>query len=153
MIHKVEVPRLDVNDEYVVLGEWYVKEGHYINKGHSLCAIETSKNVSDLYAETSGYVKHLRYEIGEQIPVSGILCYIVDTLDAEIVSHDIKEQKVISTDPSSALQTTATTKAINLARELGVALSDITKKGIIREKDVLAFHESKHNDRAQWHGI
>ena len=153
MIHKVEVPILDVNDEYVVLGEWYVKEGHYINKGDSLCAIETSKNVSDLYAETSGYVKHLRYEIGEQIPVSGILCYIVDSPDSEIVSHDIKEQKVISTDPSSALQTTATTKAINLARELGVDLSDITKKGIIREKDVLALHKSKNSAAPQWQSV
>lgn len=143
MIHKVKIPQLDVNDDTVIFSEWYVKEGDQVNADTPLCLVETSKATVVLSAEVAGYVKSLRYEVGDEISLQEIICYIVDSIDTKI-PPDMAKSKAKASQGSPIFKVSATAKAQKLAEELGVNLSEVSQKGVIREKDVLSFYRLKN---------
>ena len=53
-IQEVIVPKLGPNDLTVTIIEWNVKEDDFINKGHLICTIETSKLTFDIESDCNG---------------------------------------------------------------------------------------------------
>lgn len=124
MVHEIKVPQLGVNDDFVVIVEWLVKDGDKVVKGQPICLVETSKTTSELNAEESGFIKIDKKELDEA-KIKETIGYITPSKDEKIVRKERLHQKY-----------KATRRAIALAEQLGVDLSKIQKRGIIREKDV-----------------
>ncbi|MDY6850842.1 MAG: biotin/lipoyl-containing protein [Thermodesulfobacteriota bacterium] len=170
MIYPVIVPTFDVNNDFVYLVEWFVKEGEFVNRDEPVCCLDTSKATYDVHAETAGYVKELRYSPGQEVPVQEILCFIVDAMDEDVSSFkmDARDQSFESFVPSKddyknavssgeALQNRergpkgrkffATSNAVKLAGQLDIDLAALGKNGLIRTKDILQYQKEKEEDR------
>lgn len=147
MIREVRIPRIDSNEDYVRLAEWYVEDGERVKKGDSICSIETSKSITDLTAEESGYIKIVAQEV-EELKIQEVIAYIVDDLAEKIPLKKEKKETVrseLETDYHTEIKKEidkrekATKKARELAKELGIDLEKIEGKRIIRERDVQDF--------------
>jgi acetyltransferase-like isoleucine patch superfamily enzyme len=146
MVHKIVIPQLSVNDEFVTIVEWYVKDGDKVKPDETLCLIETTKTAIDLAAPNEGFVK-IRKNSGKEARINEVIGYIVSSLDIKIeefesVSQTQPQQK--ETHPNT-ITIEATGKAKELAASLGVDLKSLNKKGgIIREKDVQEFYNLRN---------
>lgn len=139
----VTVPQFGVNDLTATVVHWYVAEEDMVSVGEPLCALETSKAVFDIEVEAAGYVVHL-VDIGKEVKVNEPIALIGASLEA------LKTKKKLYNNQSGTVSGSkirdcesirATQKAKEMAQRLNVDLNDIVTEGIIREKDVINFHE------------
>jgi pyruvate/2-oxoglutarate dehydrogenase complex dihydrolipoamide acyltransferase (E2) component len=72
----IVVPRENVNDESARLVAWAVAEGARVVPGQPVVQIETSKAVVDLPAPAGGVLR-LRAHAGEEVPIGGVLGWVV----------------------------------------------------------------------------
>lgn len=153
MIHKVTIPYVNVNDRSVLLQEWFVQEGDAVKVEQILCIVETSKVSLEILSERVGFIKGIRFKVGEEIPISSTLCYIVENMNVEIPPEDTqdfneesieparvfqKEEKLFSMPAFPELKGRITQKALDLALKLGVDPSRIKLSGFIKESDILS---------------
>lgn len=139
----IKVPQLGVNDENVELIEWKVDDGCKISVGESLCVLESSKAIYDVEAEISGYLVQI-VKIHEVVGVNQEIAVIV------LSKEEVKNTKDAFTSKNNKKlldnneDIKATKKAIKLAKEHGIELSNITLAdgGIIRETHVLSILDS-----------
>ena len=139
MKHEVVIPKLDVNTDYVVFNKWLVNEGAFVKPGNPLCIIESTKATTEILSENEGYINNLLYSAGDEIPIPTIIAYIEDNQIEPVITQKKPEVKTATTE----LKINATVKATELARNLNIDLTKIEKKGIILEKDVLAYSKQK----------
>ena len=139
MLNEIKIPFLGFNDEYVILGKWYIQDYQIIKKGDVLCSLETTKIVSDLESEFSGYVKILISE-GSRIKTQATIGYIADTIE-ELRNIDIDKLDVTEKTKTQTEEIMATKKAIKFAQKHGIDLKKIKKSGIIKEKDVVEHYD------------
>lgn len=146
MIKKIFIPQLDVNDEYVTIVKWHVKDKAEVKKDEPLCLIETAKTVFELVAEDSGFIR-IRKKEGEEAKIREVIGYLVSSVDIkieEIVSNESQYSSPRVVVAVNNSQIHATNKAKELARSLNVDLGQLaSKKGLIREKDVQAYHDAR----------
>jgi UDP-perosamine 4-acetyltransferase len=123
------------------LVEWYYPEGDQVTNGRPLCSIETSKAILDIESPADGYLFHLVAEkeiarINEPVALIG-----VDLKMLQSARDDYKIQASSETAQSGSIdgEFKATAKAVALAEQTGIDLSDIKAGGIIKEKDVREF--------------
>lgn len=76
MAFVVTMPRLGLNEEENVLGEWLVREGDAVAAGDALFSLETDKSSLEVYAEQSGTVLKRLYGELEVVPVMKAVCII-----------------------------------------------------------------------------
>lgn len=146
----VTAPQLGVNDRTAAILEWYVPDGGKVSIGEPLCSLETSKAVFDVESEMSGYTVHL-VDVGSEVAVSQPIALVgpsLEKLEAE------KGRYFRRTKRSAAAQgligaVRATLKAQDLAERLGVDLSQVPAEGIVREEDVLRYHEGSRQAQRQ----
>ncbi len=131
---EVKIPKFDVNDNNVTIAEIYVREGDFVKKQDRLFKAESTKMVRDITAEREGYIR--------------LCCGAFDskkTGEAAAVIYDTKEEydKAFAQAAAEAdvHEVNATSKAIELAKKLGVDINEIAKEcsGIIKTGDVEAF--------------
>ncbi len=140
-ISLVNIPQLSVNDLEAELIEWYVADEDEVSSGQILCTIETPKVIYDVESEASGYIIHLA-NAGSDVNVNQPIALIGPNIKelrkekekylSEIAVNSEKKQYIQG-------EIKATKKAIKRARELDIDLAEISKNGIIREKDVENF--------------
>lgn len=122
---EIKMPRLGVNDDYVTLVAWTVKDGSWVNKGQIIAEIENSKESSEVKTEHQGIISLLGIE-GEDIQVGEIIATIG-------VGEKPKEKEADVSDIRM------TEKAKKLVEEYSVDTSLLPKDRLIKEKDVLPF--------------
>ena len=122
---EIKMPRLGVNDDYVTLVSWLVKDGEWVNEGQIIAEIETSKESSEVKAEKSGTISLYAKE-GEDVGVGQIIAVIGEG----------EKPTVIATEAPSLRMTE---KAKKLVIENGIDESLFPSDRLIREKDVLPF--------------
>ncbi len=122
---EIKMPRLGVNDDYVTLVTWLVKDGDWVDKGQIIAEIETSKESSEVRAEQEGIIT-LSVSEGEDVNVGGLIA---------VIGAGEKTEKA-ETDTSNLRMTE---KAKKLVEENGVDISLLPTDRLIREKDVLPF--------------
>jgi len=138
---EVRVPRASVNDDFVELVDWCVADGAYVEEGSLLCVIETSKASLEISAERGGFVSVLAAP-GQRVMVREAVCLLHDSL-AELEAY---KQKPVA-DGEECFE--ASRKAVELAERLGVDLTEIGKRGVIRERDVQEFNAASAGVFAQ----
>lgn len=122
------MPRLDANDDYVIIGKWLVKSGDYVDKDQLIAELETSKQTGELYAPCEGYIE-IKELAGETVNVDEIVAIIRETKNTE-TQPAIAEETISDERKYSA-------KAMALIKKYGIDVSLLPANKIIREKDVL----------------
>ncbi len=127
------IPTMNVNDTKVVISDIRKKNLEYIEEGEMLYCVETSKATEDYHVDFAGYVV-LFVEDLDEVPVGQSAGMIFKNLDdakaklAEINDIKCEEKKLSSVNASK--------KAIAYAKEKGVDITKIEKKGIIKTEDI-----------------
>lgn len=133
MTTDIKMPRLGVNDDYVTLSSWLVKDGNFVAKGQIIATIETSKETSEITATVEGTIT-LMVKAGEDIPVNGVVASIGDE---EVSCHEKPKDDALPTHRM-------TDKAKKIAEEHHVDLSLLPTDRLIKEKDILPFIYKNH---------
>ena len=132
--HPVIIPKLNANDDRVVLVELFVKEGDRVEAGQGVALVETTKAAVEVASPVAGFVSGISGARGEELPVGATLCQVTESLfeaipgGAGVVTESLTGEVHI------------TLKARMRASELGVDLSLIPPvQGKIGVAEVEAF--------------
>lgn len=130
------IPKMDMDQESVVIARWLKGEGDYVKKDEAVIEVETDKITADVEAPASGILTHLLYNEGDTAPVTKVVAYILeegetaDNLPQETKqeSHPILEFPVIE-DKYSQKTLSASPLAKKIAHSEGVSLDDVKPIG------------------------
>ena len=71
------MPKMDMDQESVVIIEWLKKEGDLVEKGEPVIVVETDKITSEVEAPASGKLVGFLYQENEEAPVTKVVAYIL----------------------------------------------------------------------------
>jgi len=119
-------PRMNANDETVVVRTWYVADGAWVEAGTAVAELETSKTIVEIAAQAGGFLVHGTAEGGE-IGVGDPLGWLMARPGA--------------TPPARPAAPTADGRLVSAAAaalmaEHGVAVAEIPGTGAVRTGDV-----------------
>ena len=128
MEKEVLMPRIGANDDTVVLGQWLVDDGAYVERREAIASLESTKETQDLFAPIAGYI-HFCIAEGDEVKVGTLIAKITDEAGAVVVSEEKK-------DPLADLK--ITDKARKMIEQNHIDISLLPKEKLIREKDIEA---------------
>ncbi|MGE0792220.1 MAG: biotin/lipoyl-containing protein, partial [Sandaracinaceae bacterium] len=132
---EIRVPLLNANEDELSVVEVRVDEGAPVRAGELLVTVESTKAATEIESPVSGYVRGLALRVGDRVSVGTLVCVITATADEPVAVLEMRDS------PTSRASVRATRKAQQLAKEHGVDLSSLAVRGIVKERDVLAFVE------------
>ena len=153
---EIRIPRESINDDYVTIVEWYLKNGERIQDKQVVVSVETSKAVFDIEAEKSGYLEILYTEEAE-VPVGELIGIIHSKpFNKQKLSNSplkksdsYPDAKTISTPKESKFtgieNCTFSRKARELIEEYDINPEIFEGKGLIRSSHVIKFIEENKN--------
>lgn len=132
----LRVPLLNANEDELVVVGVHVQEGADVRAGELLFSLESTKASTDVEAPRAGYVHRIAVREGDRVAVGKALCVITDGPEAPAdVAAELDGE-------AANTEVRATRRARELANAHGVELSAIGVRGIVKERDVLAFLEA-----------
>ncbi|EKN70988.1 dehydrogenase catalytic domain-containing protein [Neobacillus bataviensis LMG 21833] len=156
-MNEVKMPRLGVTMQNGTVSNWIIDEGDTIEKGDYLFELETEKSTLEIEAQTSGVLKKIIVPAGEEVPINTVIAIIANE-DEEVDLSRYTESTSLIEETAATLEQIESTmdekkpqvqnesqkgsispRARKLAKELGVAIDDVTgtgKNGLITEDDV-----------------
>lgn len=123
--HTIAVPRIGTNDDYVVIGSWYVKSGEKVTKGQKIASLETTKETVEFTSEFDGYIFY-RHEEYDEVEVGKELAVVSQNQDFKFCEEV----------PSGLSNVDMTKKARKLVEECKIDISALDNSKIIREADI-----------------
>lgn len=138
MVNNILVPRLGVNDDYIVIGEWFVKQGDYVKMNQEIAILESSKETSIFLSSYEGYITICVQE-HEEAKVGDVLAIITKNIEH---ASDIFHEQAVDLDVNvSTDERKYTRKAKELIEKNRIDISLLPKNQIITEKDVYKLFE------------
>ncbi len=135
MEKEILMPRIGANDDTVVLGQWLVEDGSYVERREAIASLESTKETQDLVAPVAGYI-HFFISDGEEVKVGTLIAKITDESSAIVNKYEKK-------DPLTELKITE--KAKKLIEQYHIDIASLPKDKLIREKDVEALVGPKYS--------
>ncbi len=130
----MRAPRLNANDDRVMITRWLAADGATVAAGEPIAEIETEKATAELVAETGGTLLHAA-AAGAGVPIGAPLGFIGATPAAAEKMRRLHAQRHAS---GESRRPSATAKAQALAAERGVDLAQVRTGGAtIKERDVV----------------
>lgn len=89
MKQEILVPRVNTNDDEVELVHWYVEDKQFVEAGHEIADVESSKAVMSIESENSGYIL-TSAKVGDSVGVGAPLATIyteIAELEADLNSN------------------------------------------------------------------
>lgn len=148
IIERIIVPRVNPNDEFLMLSGWLVPNNAKVNAGTIIAELETSKAAIEVEANSDGYIKYFAKE-QDEIAVGDVLAIITSDLSTEIKLSEFKiEDKVVQENNN---EKQVTKKAGDLIKKHKIELTDIkTDKAIIKSIDVERYlADAKSDNQSQ----
>ncbi len=135
---EVKIPKFDVNDSSVTIAEVYVADGDRVSAQDKLFRAESTKMVRDITAGYDGFVRLCCKAFGQK-KTGDIAAEIYDTRE------EYESSAARAAAEASVQQVNATSKAIELAKRLGVDIYEVAKgkTGIVKTSDVESFAAKK----------
>jgi len=130
----VFVPREEIGDDEVLLGEWLAEDGVKVQAGQPIAVLETGKATFEVEAVKEGFLFHLAEE-GASIRVGAPLALISDTPDRphlETVVGGAEREQVAGGQ-------IITQKAKNLIQKHGISMGSFAEISVVRASDVEEF--------------
>jgi hypothetical protein len=167
MSHDIIMPVLGMNQDTGIIAEWLKAPGDWVASGDVVMSVETDKAVQDIESRYEGYLSHVKYDAGAEVPVGDVIAQLtaepesaravtdekvpVDQKNvapvATVVEAPASESKItqplekkISTSVGGKVL--ASPKAKALLKERGIAISELVDDGIaqpIHAADVTSF--------------
>ena len=81
MIHTITVPRINANEDEVLLVEVLTAVGDRVAGGDVLFVVESSKSAQDVLADRPGFVRSIGAAAGDSVAVGALLCVLSDNPD------------------------------------------------------------------------
>ena len=134
MEKEILMPRIGANDDTVVLGQWLVEDGSYVERREAIASLESTKETQDLVAPVAGYI-HFFISDGEEVKVGTLIAKITDETGVVVVKDEKK-------DPLADMKITE--KAKKMIEQYHVDIALLPKDKLIREKDVEALIGPKY---------
>jgi pyruvate dehydrogenase E2 component (dihydrolipoamide acetyltransferase) len=126
------MPHLSQTTEEVHLIRWLVQEGQKIERGDSLCEVESDKTTMEVESFTSGTVLELIGEPDTDIPVGTVIAVVGD-------KGELDANRVL-----------ATPMVRNIARKRGVDITQVQgtgPQGLITKQDLEQYIASRYESR------
>lgn len=132
MIYQIEVPRLNANEDEVVVVDVAIEVGQTVSEGDLVAVVESTKAATEISSERSGTVKALHVKLGQFIGVGKLIAEIEDDAPSTGPVPKADDARM-----SGEIQISA--KARKRAQELGVDIDAVTPtNGRVLLKDVEA---------------
>ncbi|MBC8202965.1 MAG: 2-oxoglutarate dehydrogenase complex dihydrolipoyllysine-residue succinyltransferase [Planctomycetes bacterium] len=146
MTHPLIIPNLGESITEVVLGEWLVQDGDWIDRDQPLLEIESDKVTQELPAPVSGIVA-ITKRSGEECNVGDTIGSIDESASKpdNPQAEDVALEEVTRETVASAEQTKATPLAKKVADDMGVKIDQLTgsgNAGKVTKADVISASES-----------
>jgi pyruvate dehydrogenase E2 component (dihydrolipoamide acetyltransferase) len=147
------MPKMDMDQETVVINEWLKKEGDPVEKGEPVILVETDKITSEVEAPASGRLAGVIYGDNEEVPVTQAIAYILaeGETEADLPQKDEKQEPKAEkpvkqdegTEKPEETQKSATPIALRMAKAENIDLNDVPAAGDkITKDDVEAYLDS-----------
>ena len=78
MVSYIKLPKLTWTMEEGLIGKWLKKEGDDVEKGETLCEVETEKTIDEIVAPASGVLRKIIFSEGSIVPVDKIIAVIAE---------------------------------------------------------------------------
>jgi pyruvate dehydrogenase E2 component (dihydrolipoamide acetyltransferase) len=147
------MPKMDMDQETVVINEWLKKEGDQVEKGEPVIVIETDKITSEVEAPASGRLARVLYGDNDEVPVTQVIAYILgkDETEADLPEQPGKKEPVVEeplpqaepvAKPEKAHKS-ATPVAKRMAEAENIDLEQVPSAGTkITKEDIESYLES-----------
>jgi 2-oxoglutarate dehydrogenase E2 component (dihydrolipoamide succinyltransferase) len=151
MTHPITIPNLGESITEVVLGDWFVQNGAWIERDQPLLEIESDKVTQELPSPVSGVVT-ITKQTGDECNIGDVIGSIDETAlkpdtpefpdvsETDFSEHTAREE-VAQETVASAEQTKATPLAKKVASDMGVEIDRIAGSGTagkVTKSDVLS---------------
>jgi len=144
------MPKMDMDQESVIINEWLKQEGDSVEKGEPVIVIETDKITSEVEAPASGTLARILYANNEEAPVTQVVAYILEEGETEA---DLPEapgesepkagtavKQDVSDEPAEKPRKSATPIAVRMAKAENIDLDKVPAQGDrITKDDVEAY--------------
>ena len=78
MAKPVIMPRFGMTQEEATIVEWLVKEGDHVDPDDPIAEVTTDKVNMEVPAPAAGYLGGIRYKVGDIVPVTKVIAYILE---------------------------------------------------------------------------
>lgn len=129
MAKAVYVPRLNSNDDEMIVARIFVKPGDQVNKGDALLELETSKTVVEVESEEYGFVLAIYCKETDMVQVGTVVAWIGATSNEPVPAA--------TSEATFDEQKWPTLKALKLLKQYSLKVEDIPFTGDrLRVEDV-----------------
>lgn len=130
----VLVPLINPNEPESLLADLCVDEGQQVTSGQVLACFETTKSTFELTAERDGFVRGLRFRVGDTVRAGERLCYLAAAADQPLPVDKVDVfNKTIDKVDSLPADLRITQPALTLARQNDLDLNALPKDRLITE--------------------
>jgi pyruvate dehydrogenase E2 component (dihydrolipoamide acetyltransferase) len=142
MIYNVVMPSLGATGGEIVIEEWLVAPGQYVEAGKPLCVVSTDKATVEVEAFRSGYVIELSVAAGQAVDIGAVVARLADSLGESTLSTPVAHTvQSAAAQPGGNGRILASPIARRIARSEGLDLRAVTGTGrqaVILKRDVMA---------------
>ncbi len=145
------MPKMDMDQEEVVIDQWLKNEGDTVEKGEPVIIVETDKITSEIEAPAEGKLARILYKENQVVPVTQVVAFIlkegeteadlphVETADDETQQDTHQSKSAIEGKPISA-----TSLAKRIAETEGFDLREVPAVGEkITKEDIDAYLQTR----------
>ena len=140
------MPKMDMDQESVVIIEWLKTEGDVVEKGETVVVVETDKVTSEVEAPASGHLAGILYHANQEVPVTEVIAYILgenesmdDLPKGQQASPDEAAQPEVVKEPGKPI----TPLAKRIADVEGIDLEKVQSKNHqLTKKEIFEYLES-----------
>ena len=163
----IVMPQENVSDEHVLIVQWIVADGTWVEADQLVAEVETSKALVEVHSPAAGYLKHVE-PAGTEVAVGAAFAYLASAPDTPLPSGATTEKEVSkrgselpappsfakvpvqaagaasvprsstsSLPPPSPVGSRFSPAAQALMERYGVSPNSITTAGLVRAKDVM----------------
>ncbi len=131
---EIKAPRLNSNDDELLVLKIYVQKGDKVEKGSKLVSVETSKTAIEIESEFEGIVLEVKIKEGQYVNVDDEVLSL--EVDESLVQEKNIKKKIIKNDQKN--ENRISLKALKLIEEKNINIKDLDYiKTEIKLKDVI----------------
>lgn len=86
MSHDIIMPVLGMNQDTGIIAEWLKQPGEWVASGDVVMSVETDKAVQDIESRYEGYLSHVKYEAGAEVPVGDVVAQLTAQPESDLDS-------------------------------------------------------------------
>ena len=140
-IIKIFAPRLNTNDDELIVLEIYIKQDQTIKKGEKICTVETSKASIDIEAEYNGKIKDINITKDQYINVGDVICTLLTKETDQEIKDTSSENNNDNNNSNNIIKISL--KAKKLIEKYNIDISNINPiNGEIKTKQILDYVEN-----------